>query len=127
MPITTLPQREQSEESILETSPQQSGRWLGRMLRRVKLAMEGDDDVLLLQNKTEISWRVYHNYHLLGIVDTREERAFKLSKHGMLNTCPLAGENVDYLVLPLNQRIHRVRIYRRRFSNEVEVYDLATG
>ncbi len=34
------------------------------------------------------------------------------------------GDEVEYLVLPLDLRVHRVRIYRRHLAKEVEVYDL---
>ncbi len=123
--LNTAPSEvKQTEAPPLETDPRRSGGWLGHLLRRVKLAMSGDNEALLVENTTKLSWRIYHDYHLLGIVDTDEERTFRLTKHGTLNVRPLEGDNVEYLMLSLNDRIHCVRIYRRQLSKEVEIYDM---
>ncbi len=112
----------------LETSPQRSGDWFRWLRKRIKLAFAGDDEELELANRTEISWRVYHNYHQLGILDAGEHRSFHLSKHGSLSACPCTeGDEVEYLLLPLNVRVHRVRIYRKRMAKDVEVYDMSVG
>ena len=108
-----------------EIAPQRSGGWLRRLQRRVKLALAGDDDELVLENKTGVSWRVYHDYHQLGIIDAGEQRTFKLVKHGSLSARPyVEGENVEYLVLPLNQQVYRIFIYQRRMGQALEVYDM---
>jgi hypothetical protein len=108
-----------------ETSPRRSGGWFRWLRRRVKLALSGDDDELVLENKTGVSWRVYHDYHQLGIIDAGEQRTFKLVKHGSLSARPyVEGENTEYLVLPLNQRVHRIFIYQRPMGQAVEVYDM---
>src|ERR1700681_4212116 len=89
-----------------ETSPRRSGGWFRWLQRRVKLALSGDDDELVLENKTLVSWGVYPDYHQLGIMDGGGERTFKLVKHGSLSARPyVEGENIEYLVLPLNQRV----------------------
>ena len=107
------------------TSPRRSGGWFRRLQRRVKLALAGDDDKLVLENKTRVSWRVYHDYHQLGIIDAGEQRTFKLVKHGSLSARPyVEGENVEYLVLPLNQRVYRIFIYQRPMGQSIEVYDM---
>ena len=111
-----------------ETKPQRSGGWLRWLKKRIKLGLAGDDEELELLNKTEVSWRVYHNYHQLGIVDAGEQRVFRLSKYGSLSACPCAeGDEIEYLLLPLNVRVHQVHIYRRRMSKDVEVYDMSAA
>ena len=72
-----------------------------------------------------LAWRVYHNYHQLGIIDGGEHRIFHLNKHGSFSVRPCEdGEQVEYLVLTLNVRVHHVHIYRRRMGKEIEVYDM---
>jgi hypothetical protein len=106
-------------------SPRRSGGWLRHLRQRVKLALAGDDEELVLHNMTGIAWSAYHDYHKLGIIDGGERRVFHLSKHGSLNVRPcMEGESVDYLVLPLSVRVHRVHIFRRRIGKEIEVYDM---
>ncbi|MBV9256472.1 MAG: hypothetical protein JO215_00480 [Ktedonobacteraceae bacterium] len=109
----------------LKTSPRRWGDWFRQLQRRIKLALAGDDDELVLENKTDVSWRVYHDYHQLGIIDSGEQRTFKLVKHGSLRARPyVEDENTEYLVLPLNQRVHRIFIYRRQMGQSVEIYDM---
>lgn len=109
----------------LQTSPQRSGGWFTRIQRRIKLAMGGDDEELLVKNTTQVSWRVYHNYHQLGIIDAGESRIFRLQKRGNFSVRPTAdGDDVEYLVLSLSASIHRVSIYRRRVKEGLEVYDM---
>jgi hypothetical protein len=115
---------ETSDAPPLQTSPQRSGGWLTRLGHRIKLALAGDDEVLIVENKTSIPWKVYHNYHQLGIIDATEEHTYRLVKHGSLNVRPVDGEQVEYIVLTLDNRVHRVRIYRRSLGEDVEVYDL---
>jgi hypothetical protein len=125
MPITYPPEVGRSDAPPLETQPQRSGGWFRRLQKRVKLALAGDDEELTVENTTEISWRVYHNYHQLGIIDADERQTFRLHKHGSLSVHPCAdGDDVEYLVLPLNTHIQRVRIYRRQISKDVEIYDM---
>ncbi len=124
MPNTSSPEIEQLEAPPLETAPRRSGGWLRHLIRRVKLALSSDNEALLVENKTKLSWRIYRDYHLLGIVDTDEERTFHLTKHGTLNVRPLEGENVEYLMLSLNDHMHHVRIYKRCLDKETEVYDM---
>lgn len=113
------------ERPVPETSPRRSGGWFRRLQHRIRLAMRGDDEELMLENSTEVSWRVYHDYHQLGIIDAGEYQLYRLNKHGSLNVRPLAeGDEVEYLVLSLNEHIRFVRIYRRRLDREVEVYDM---
>lgn len=112
----------------LETSPRRSGGWLRRLQRRIKLAFAGDDEELVLKNETGVSWRVYHNYHQLGIIDADEQRIFHLLKHGSLSARPWEeGTEIEYLVLPLRTSIRHVRIYRRRLNKDIEVYDMSVA
>lgn len=109
----------------LETKPQRSGGWFRRLQQRVRLGLGGDDEELRVENKTELSWRVYHDYHMLGIIDAGEVRTFRMQKHGNLNVRPVEdGNEVEYLVLSLNLRIKRVKIYRRQMAKDLEVYDM---
>ena len=113
------------ETPPLKTSPQRSGGWFRSLQRRIKLAMHGDDEELELENKTAVSWHVYHDYHQLGIIDAGERLTFRLNKRGSLSARPSEdGDGVKYLVIPLNLRVHRVHIYRRCMGKELEVYDM---
>jgi hypothetical protein len=125
MAIIRDPEVDQRYAPPLKTSPKRSGGWFRRLQRRIRLALAGDDEELILENKTAISWHVYHNYHWLGIIDAGESQAFRLDKRGSLSVRPSEeGDEVEYLVLPLDLRVHRVRIYLRHLAKEVEVYDL---
>src|SRR5260370_403768 len=85
----------------------------------------GDDDELILENRTEVSWRVYHHYQQLGIIDADEQRAFQLHKHGSLSVRQYDdGDDVEYLMLRLKYNVTCVHIYRRQMGKDVEVYDL---
>lgn len=110
-----------------QTKPerQRSDGWFTRIQRRVKLAMAGDDEELLVVNNTAISWYVYHKFHHLGILDPGETVLFRLRKRGNLNARPnLGSDAVEYLVLDLNSEIQRVEIYRRSMGKELDVYDM---
>ncbi len=110
-----------------QTKPERrrSDGWFTHIQRRVKLAMSGDDEELLVANNTTISWHIYHKTHLLGIIDRGETRLFLLQKRGMLNVRPSQeSDAVEYLVLDLHSRIERVEIYRRPMGQGVEVYDM---
>ncbi len=122
--LNTTSEVKETERPPLQTSPRRSGGWLRYVLRRVRLRFAGDNEELMVENTTTLSWRIYHDYHMLGIVDRQEERTFRVDKRGTLNVRPLEGESVEYLVLQLNDSIHYVRIYRRHLSKEVEVYDM---
>lgn len=125
MAIKYAPEVERPDAPPLETKPQRSGGWFRRLQQRVKLALSGDDEELLVENRTDVSWRVYHNYHQLGIVDEQERRVFKLHKHGSLSVRPFSDEGeVEYLVLSLDSNVTCVCIYRRQMGKDVEVYDM---
>ena len=124
MAIKILPEL---EPPPTQTKPERrrSDGWFTRMQRRVKLAMAGDDEQLLIVNNTAIRWYVYHNFHQLGILDPGETTLFRLRKRGNLNARPnLESDAVEYLLLDLNSRIQRIEIYRRSMGKEVDVYDM---
>ena len=126
MSITFAPEVEETCAPPTETLPQRrAGGWSIQPQPRVGLNLDSDDELLMLENKTEISWVVYHNFHQLGIIDPDELLVFHLCKHGSLSVRPCAsGDAVEYLVLPLNYYVNQVYIYRRHMSKDVEVYDM---
>lgn len=112
-------------EAPTQTAPQRSGGWFTRAVERVKLAFAGDDEELLVMNETQATWRVYHNYHQLGIIDTGERRVYHLTKRGSFSARPMEdGDDVEYLVITLDARVRRIEIYRKRMGKDLEVYDL---
>jgi|SRR5579875_2259366 hypothetical protein len=112
------PTRTQSER-------RRSDGWFTKIQRRVKLAMSGDDEELLVVNNTTISWHVYHTFHLLGIIDAGEMLTFRLQKRGNLNVRPSQeSDATEYLVLDLTSQIQRVEIYRRNIGPSIDVYEM---
>src|SRR5437899_2558891 len=98
MAIKISPEVERPEVPPLKTSPRRSGGWFRHLQQRIKLALAGDDEELVVENKTAISWRVYHNYHQLGIIDADEQYIFHLNKDGSLSVRPCSeGADVEYL------------------------------
>jgi hypothetical protein len=113
------------EEVSTQTAPQRFGGWLRSLGRLVRLGMGGDDEELLVENTTEIAWYLYQNFHQLDSIRPAETHTLKLSKRGTLSARPiLSHDEVEYLSLPLNSRIKRVRIYRRAMAQDLEVYDM---
>ena len=126
MPTKTLDPPARTAPST-QTKPQRqdSDGWFTKIKRRIKLAMEGDDEPLEITNITAVSWHVYHKSHLLGILDPWETRTFRLRKSGNLNARPrLESDEVEYLVVDLTARIQRIEIYRRQMGQVVDVYDM---
>lgn len=121
------PETERRRIPPLETSPRRSGGWFRELGRRVRLAFAGDNEALVLDNATTVSWKVYHDYHQLGIIDAGERQVFHIDKHGSLSARPCADDDVEYLVLSLHERVRKVKIYRRRIGKEVEVYDMGVA
>ena len=125
MAITFAPEVEETSLPT-ETRPQrQTGGWSIQPQPRVGLNLGSDDELLMVENKTGITWFIYHNYHQLGIIDAGELLLFHLYKHGSLSVRPrLEGDAVEYLLLPLNYNVNYVNIVRRTMGKELEVYDL---
>ena len=126
MTITLAPDETELDVSPTETkTARRVGRWSLKPQPRVGLDMGSDDDMLLLENKTEIAWIVYHNFHQLGIIDPDELLVFHLCKHGSLNARPVGKDDtVEYLVLSLNYYVNQIHIYKRQMSKDLEVYDM---
>jgi hypothetical protein len=125
MAIKYAPEVERPGAPPLETKPRRSGGWFRRLRQRVKLALAGEDEELIVENRTDVPWRVYHNYHHLGIIDAQEQQVFKLHKHGSLSVRPFTDEGeAEYLVLSLNYNVAYVYIYRRQMGKDIEVYDM---
>ncbi|MBA2682134.1 MAG: hypothetical protein H0U76_27545 [Ktedonobacteraceae bacterium] len=111
-------------ESDRDVRTSSKGGWI-RVLRNLVRLGFGSDDALVLENKTKIAWRVYHDYHMLVIIDPRERQTLKIEKRGTLNVRPVEdGEEIEYLVLSLDSRVHRISIYQRRMAANLEVYDM---
>lgn len=124
MAIKILPERE-SPPTQTQAERQRSGDWFARIRHKVKLALAGDDEDLLVVNTTAISWYVYHTFHPLGILDPGESALFHLRKNGNLNARPdLESDAVEYLVLDLTTQVQRVEIYRRNMGKELDIYDM---
>lgn len=121
MPVTITPE---TTPPLQQTEHHHDDGWLRRIIRHIRLALS-DDDYLWIDNQTPVSWRIYQDYHLLGIIDGQDRQRFHLIKRGSLNVCPITEAEREYLIQPLTQRIRRVRIYRRQFAKTLEVYDLA--
>ena len=94
MPVTVEPAIKPLYPPPLQTDPRRSGGWFTRLVKRVKLAMAGGEDTLHVDNSTSLAWKIYHNYHLLGIMDPNERRDFQLIKQGSLNIRPTGDEEV---------------------------------
>lgn len=126
MAITAFPEVEREAPST-KTQPQRRlGGWSPRPQPRIGLDLGSDDEMLLLENRTEIPWTVYHSFHQLGIIDPGELLVFHLCKHGILNVRPVGNEDaVEYLVLSLHYYVNQVNIYKRQMGTEVAVYDMS--
>jgi len=125
MAIKIPPEIERPETLPTKTLPRRSGGWFRRLQQRIKLALAGDDEELMVENKTTVQWLVYHNYHRLGIIDAGELLVLHVYKHGSLSVRPWKeSDEVEYLVIPLNFDVNHVYIYRRHMSEDVEVYDM---
>lgn len=124
--VTCTPDVEETDTLPTKTLPERrAGGWSIYPDPRIDLGLGSDDELLLLENKTSVSWMVYHNFHRLGIIDPGEVLVFHLVKHGSLSARPVAeGDVVDYLVLSLNFYVNYVHIYRRQMGKEVEIYDM---
>ena len=126
MGVTYAPEVERPDAPSTETLPlRRTGGWSIRPQPRIGLGLGSDDELLMVENKTEVRWLVYHNYHRLGIIDVGELLVFHTYKHGSLSVRPYAeGDEVEYLVLPLNFNVSYVHIYRRQIGKDIEVYDM---
>jgi len=124
MAIEILPEAA-SPPTQTQSERQRSGDWFAHIRQRVKLALAGDDEDLLVVNTTAISWYLYHTFHCLGLLDPGESALFHLRKNGNLNARPdLESDAVDYLVLDLTAQVQRVEIYRRTMGKELDIYDM---
>jgi hypothetical protein len=131
MAVITAPEIERIAEIDAPTTETQTlrerGGWALRPQPRVGLDLGSDDELLLIENMTNIRWMLYHNYHCLGIIDVDELLAFHIHKHGSLSARPYnptTGDAVEYLTLPLKYDVNYVHIYLRNISKDVEIYDL---
>lgn len=126
MAAICAPEVERASPHPTETLPQRrAGGWSLHPQPRVALNLGSDDELLLLENKTDLPWVIYHKFHQLGIIDPGELLLFHLCKHGTLQARPCASlDSVEYLVLSLHYDTSQVYIYRRRLGNDVEVFDM---
>jgi len=131
MAVITAPEIESVKE--FDTPPTETetlrerGGWSLRPQPRIGLDLGSDDELLIIENVTNVRWMIYHNYHRLGIIDVDEVLVFHIHKHGSLSVRPyndISGDAVEYLSLPLNYSVNYVHIYRRYMGKDVEVYDM---
>lgn len=126
MTITYAPEIEELNTPSTETLPERrAGGWSIRPQPRIGLDLGSDDEMLLIENETTISWTLYKDYHQLGIIDPGELLVFHLCKHGTLNVRPINTiDIVEYLVLPLNYFVNQIYIYKHYIDEHIEVYDM---
>ena len=126
MGVTYAPEREETDTRPTETLPKKrAGGWSVYPDPRIGLGLGSDDELLLIENKTKVSWMLYHNFHCLGIIDSGELLVFHIVKHGSLSARPVAqGDEVEYLVLSLNYYVNHIHIYRREMGKEIEIYEM---
>ena len=126
MAITYDPEVEPIEAPPTETATKrQVGGWSPRPQPRIGLDMDSDDDMLLVENRTEQAWTISRDYHELGIIDPGEMLVFHICKRGSLKARPVAKEDVvEYLVITLNYYVNQVYIYRRKLGQDVDVFDM---
>ncbi len=130
MAVICAPEIEQMER--LDAPPtetqtlRQRGGWSLRPQPRIGLDLGSDDELLMVENLTEVRWIIYHNYHRLGMIEVGELLGFHVPKYGLLSVRPYedTGDAVEYLVLPLTYNVTSVQVYRRQMGSEVDVYDL---
>ncbi len=64
---------------------------------------------------------------LLGVLEPHQQGSYRLRKRGTLNIRPAAdGDGDEYLLLPLDRRIQRVRIFRQSFGQETILYGMSS-
>jgi len=126
MTITSAPEIEELDTPSTETLPERrAGGWSIRPQPRIGLDLGSDDEMLLIENETTISWTLYKDYHQLGIIDPGELLVFHLCKHGTLNVRPInTTDIVEYLVLSLNYFVNQIYIYKHYIDERIEVYDM---
>lgn len=127
MPLTHAPDIEELDAPTTETeTKRQRGGWRLRPLPRIGLDLGSDEELLMIENLTNVRWIIYHNYHRLSIIDVDELLVFHVHKHGSLSVRPYedGGDAVEYLTMPLTYDVNYVHIYRRAITEGVDVYDL---
>jgi len=133
MAVICAPEIEQMES--LDAPPTQTqtlrqrGGWSLRPQPRIGLDLGSDDELLMVENMTEVRWILYHNYHRLGIIENGELLVFHVPKHGLLSVRPYedTDDAVEYLVLALTYEVTYVQVYRRQMGKDVDVYDMGTA
>lgn len=66
---------------------------------------------LLIANRTDQTWLVWHNYHSLGLLDAGKERRVRLVRAGTLSARQLvAAADSEYLLLSLGPNLLGVEI-----------------
>jgi hypothetical protein len=131
MAVITAPEIERIEEidappTETETLRERGG-WSSRPQPRIGLDLGSDDELLIIENMTNVRWIIYHNYHRLSIIDVDEVLVLHIHKHGSLSVRPYSntsGDADEYLTLSLNYNVNYVHIYRHSMSKDVEVYDM---
>lgn len=106
------------KEARTKTSPApQRDRWRYRF-PWVKTAVSAPtyNGEILIINRTDRTWLLWHNYHQLGPFDPVDERRVRVVRMGTISARPLTDTDAEYLLLSLHPS-----------TDGVEIVDVAAG
>jgi hypothetical protein len=94
---------------------------------KTKVGSRGDEEELLVVNKTRAPWQLHLGYRALGVVEPGAQAAFLVVKKGMLTAQQLAGDgfsrSADGLAVQVTGRVQRIELRYRRLGDLI-VHDI---
>jgi hypothetical protein len=115
---------------VPETAPQrQPNRWRYRF-PWVKTAVSAPiyDDELTIDNQTDFTWQLWHDYHSLGLVPPRGLRRRRLVKAGTISARRLpAPTGEEYIFVSLNPTAAEVRIVDLSAGESLHALEIIEG